>query len=121
MELKTFVAQSIIQIAEGIKEAQAANTGARIAPKVTLKDSYQHVSDYPVTADHIPQKVSFDVAVTIAKDNKGNVGGGIQVLGMQFGSILERITKNSTISRIQFDIPLTWPESPPPLERPRDR
>lgn len=52
MDLKTFVAESIKQIAEGIKEAQNADTGAWVSPLVgSLVGKKPQIWDNIATAD----------------------------------------------------------------------
>lgn len=113
MDLKTFVAESIKQIAEGIKEAQNADTGAWVSPLVgSLVGKKPQIWDNITTAD--PQVISFDIAVTAVESDAKKGGGGMQVLGIAIGGGLESSTQNSSVSRIRFDLPIIWPRGKQP-------
>ena len=113
MELKNFVAETLKQIAEGIKEAQAANTGAWIVPRIVLKNGYQHI-DTSNKGEYIPEFVSFDVAVSATEGTQAEGSGGIRVLSAQLGGNIDASTQNTTVSRIQFRISVDWPKTPAP-------
>ena len=107
MDLKTFVSESLIQIAAGIKEAQAreneynasfAPTHRRGARHEILEDSYE--------------EVKFDVAVTVEQSDKA--GGQFQLtiplvkMGIEGGDT----TTSSQVSRLSFSVKVLWPVKP---------
>lgn len=105
MDLKTFVAESLKQIAEGIKEAQEADTGALVCPRITDAKT-MHVA---VGANaYIAQSVSFDVAVTASQSGSGSAF--IKVAWLEVGAGADSGVANASISRIRFDIPMVWPK-----------
>lgn len=106
MELKDFVAETIVQICEGIQEAQkrTAGTDAVIAAPVqgnglwTAKGERQYA-----------QTVHFEVLLEEKKTRGagGKVTVGISVLK---GGLNAEGEKNShTAQRVSFDIPVVWP------------
>lgn len=109
MDLKTFVAQSIVQIAEGIKEAQSADTGAIVSPRVDFTDKGK-----PRLAGGMivfaPQMISFDIAVYVAKSDNDKAGGKIGVSFLGIGGETASAKENSSLSHIRFEIPVVWPE-----------
>ena len=108
MDLKTFVAESLKQIAEGIRDAQAADTGAWIAPKVFFTEKGKmYVHD--VGVDPTPQMITFDVAVTVTETDALKGGGGMTVLGISLGGSAETATQNAAVSRVKFEVPVVWP------------
>jgi hypothetical protein len=113
MDLKTFVAESLKQIAEGIKDAQAANTGAWIAPRVDY-DGKGKLMVADNMARFAPQMVSFDVAISAAEEGSKNKDGMFKIAVVSFGGSTESHTQNSTISRIKFEMPICWPEGKRP-------
>lgn len=110
MDLKTFVAESLKQIAEGIKEAQAANTGALIAPRLTVSEKgIQTISGIRPNC-FAPQRVTFDIAVSAVEKDTVEGGGGIRVMGFRAGADAQSVSQNTTVSRISFEVPISWPE-----------
>lgn len=110
MDLKTFVCESITQIAQGIRAAQEANTGALICPRVITTPEGLIVDKEPTKWKEAPQLLSFDVAVTVMESDRGKFGGEMRVLGISIGGSSDNAHQNSTISRIKFDIPIVWGE-----------
>lgn len=112
MDLKDFVAGSLTQIAEGIKQAQeaAAKSGAWINPQS------RHM---PAGADRaiigVPDgrryihMVKFDVAITVSDEQRADAGAGIQIFGAKLGAEGEAKYQNAAVSRVQFDVPVVWP------------
>lgn len=108
MDLKTFIAESLTQIAEGIKEAQKSDSGAIFSPPIKFKAGVLEIA-YGLQ-DLQPQMVAFDVAVTVTE--AGGKKGGFNVtvasvfgLGGEVGSSSE----NAATSRLRFEIPVVWP------------
>jgi dihydroxyacetone kinase len=119
VELKTFVKEAIVQIAEGIKEAQETKTGAYIAPllqysgdsnnkKLTITDNHSH---------NATQLITFDIAVTATEDNRKTGGATLKIIAAAVGAEMEKSQQNSTVSRIRFEIPIVWPEGKNPWGR----
>ena len=108
MDLKTFVAETLKQIAEGIKEAQAAGTGALFAPLVCVPDrsTALHITNKPMIA--VAQNVLFDVAVSVAETEGSSGEGRIKVWVVSLDANIEAKTQNSTLSRVKFEIPVQW-------------
>lgn len=109
MELKTFVTQSIIQISEGIKDAQNAETGAIVAPRINFTDKGKpRLAGGMIT--FAPQMISFDVAVYVVESDNDKAGGKIGVSFLGVGRETSSTKENSSISHIRFEIPVVWPE-----------
>lgn len=85
MDLKDFIAKSLVSIDEGVKEA---NSGDRNCYLIGAR----------------PEVINFDVAVEIGKEGSNTKGGGlhIQVVKAEIGGSSK--TKESHISRINFTI-----------------
>jgi hypothetical protein len=108
MDLKTFVAESLKQIAEGIKDAQDADTGAWIAPGVIFDKGALRAHDN--SSETVAQFVSFDVAVMATESDSMKGGIAIKVLELvSAGTKAASETQNSSVSRIKFEIPIVWP------------
>lgn len=117
MKLKDFVKQSLIEIASGVAEAQKVNTGAVINPRIhashranmeVVKNS-QRLFD---SSDQLPiETVEFDVAVTVDEGRKsgGKLQAGIEVLGVHAGLSGGSDSRNTTVSRIKFNVLIKLP------------
>ena len=115
MELKTFVAESLTQICEGISEAQknVAKLGAYISPRLA---SENRTANDKSVARHA-SKISFDVAIEVINDSTTGSsvegGGKLNVLALcsrVTGEKTEEMhSKSSTVSRLIFDLPVIWP------------
>ena len=115
MELKDFVKETIIEISQGVSEAQKEQGDALINPrlKVQEKDSGQIAlaedgASRGIRGGRILDYVEFDVAVTIDKNT--NTDGKISVLfgaiNLSSGGASEN--KDSSTSRVKFKVPVSF-------------
>lgn len=120
MELKSFVTQALVEIVQGVKDAQEQlkSTGASINP-----DGLFHTQ--PTSEDHVAisipgskpyiygQIVEFDVSVTASEKDAAQGGVGIQVASITIGAALSGTTEeqSSVVSRLKFSVPLFLPQS----------
>lgn len=111
MELKDFVKETLLQISEGVTEAQkglgpgstAIINPHNIAPAQN-GDRYLSSSGYTIVQD-----IEMEVAITVS-DKEGNEGGLKVAAGfISVGGGLKSETHNNTISTIKFTIPMTLP------------
>jgi hypothetical protein len=110
IELKDFVAVSLMQIIDGIAEAQehAKEKGARVNPSgVKQASSGNVIMDTRATMGHL---IDFDIAVSASEtgsvDSEGKVG--ISVVGARVEGAIEETM--SQVSRIKFSVPVFFPE-----------
>ena len=112
MELKEFVSEILVQVCEGIVDAQArtANSGALISP--TFKRNNGELTVDTVSNGLTSER--FDVALTASTSNstdgKGGLKLGIAVLEFNAGGGKTEAVQNSQVSRVQFEIPVKLPE-----------
>ena len=115
MDLREFVKETLSQIVQGVKEAQAlaASHGGEVSPDM----SRQAGSTFSASGFvHGPngttvQFVAFDVALTVT-EGTGTKGGIGVVTGMfNLGSAGESRAENSSLSRVKFGVPLSLPTS----------
>lgn len=107
MELKNFISNTLIDIVEGVNEAQEHFKENKIECYVCppMKKHDKEVSDRGLPIENI----DFDIAVSISKD-KGTKGSvGIVISQFKLGSQGESKSKDSSSSRIKFSVPLTLP------------
>lgn len=107
MELKEFVSQSLIQIMEGVRDAQekAKEFNARVNPFTDVRtDAFAIEYTFKDT-----QHVEFEVCVT-SEDKKGAAGG----LSVLFGAIsvsgkVEDTASKIALNRLKFSVPVIYP------------
>jgi hypothetical protein len=107
MELREFVAETLLAIQEGIAEAirRADENGTlgRINPVWQGDDEKSDWKEYV-------QPVEFDVAVTTTDKSAAGGKGGIKVLSFaELGAEGSKSSERSTVSRIKFSIPISAP------------
>ncbi|MGE5062882.1 MAG: hypothetical protein ACM3IG_02330 [Myxococcales bacterium] len=126
MDLKTFVSETLVQIVDGVSEAQAriekSGVAAAINPSSIAADSPRdHGSASPV---------EFDVAVVVSEESSEASGekakaaaGLISVVSLRAAGELESGraagARNETSSRIRFTVQLAQPGSVHRHQRPR--
>ena len=115
MKLKDFVSESLIQIVEGVVEAQHAMEGknAFIHPSGIFshhRDTNTLVTDLSERDRKFIQNIEFDVAVTAIEGDETK--GGIGVVAAVLNAGVQHTMDNqvSTISRIKFTVPIILPE-----------
>ncbi len=112
MELKEFVTSVLTEIIDGVSEAQR-DTEAKegeINPLLATSQGALQSQGYKVSRwGQLVQSVTFDVAVTAeeGKGNKGSVGVFLGSVGL--GTQREATTSNASVSRIQFEVPISLP------------
>jgi hypothetical protein len=112
MELKEFITQTLININQGIIDAQeqTKNSGILINPKnIRKRDSgvYDEYSGYPAAI----QEIEFNVVVNVTegKDSKIAVGA---FTGMLSGGVSNtNQNNNSTQTTIKFILPVQFPSN----------
>jgi len=108
MDLKEFTKETLLQIVQGVNEANELLTEhnayvTRDIQKSTTGDSYIDRSGHYTHAVNI----DFDVAVTATETNDTKGGGSIKVVqifhaGMESSNSYE----NQSVSRVKYSIPL---------------
>lgn len=106
MELREFVAETLVAIQEGVAEAihraDESKTIGRINPVWR--------SDEKIDWKEYVQPVEFDVAVTTTDKSAAGGKGGIKVLSVvDVGAEGSKSSERSTVSRIKFTIPISAP------------
>lgn len=113
MNLRDFIAETIAQIAEGVKNAQGqfSNHGARVNPRLTTSADLAIKHGLIFASGSAAQLVQFDVALTTTEGTGSKGGIGVFIGAVSLGSAGQTKTENSSISRVQFVVPLVLPEA----------
>jgi hypothetical protein len=113
IDIKTFVAQSITQICQGVAEATRNTTtlGALVSPKGINFNSSGNAHLDPNMASNV-RVIEFDIAVTVNNTTGGQAAVGIFVAAVGANSGGENDNDKSTTSRIRFTVPVCLPNAP---------
>jgi len=112
MDLKTFVADTIVQIIEGVKAAQerTKGTGGYVNPPIASMSANEMMKQgLFVAAGGYAQLMKFDVAINATEGTQtgGKVGVVVGVLSLGAGG--QSNAESVASSRVQFCIPLSLP------------
>ncbi|MGH8758778.1 MAG: hypothetical protein ACREVW_04595 [Burkholderiales bacterium] len=111
MELKDFVAESLIQIVQGVALAQKElkGSGARVSPRMRATDKAHTIGEAEMDGGQPVSSVEFDVVVTATKGkgSKGTIGVVVGALGL--GTQAQSESKSGEESRIKFKVPVLLP------------
>ena len=115
MELKEFVSKTLLQIIEGVREAQASvdKLDGMVNPYID-PTSMQKQHTLGLTG-HIGERkavlpVEFDVVLSISEDSNVKSGAGIFVGAIGLGVQGQSVDSNSSQSRVKFLIPIVLPK-----------
>jgi hypothetical protein len=110
VELRDFISNSLIQLIDGILNAQAyaESKGAKINPTDRFPSDFEKMSrtEKEFRLVHV---IEFDVAVAVTENKQlaGGIGIVVPELNLGYQGKIDR-SKNA-ISRIQFSIPIILP------------
>lgn len=113
MELKEFIKEVLTQIIDGVDEAQrdvkTRNEGI-VNPDLTLyaHDQTQH-GRLTSSKKELVQSVKFDVALTVSEGKGTKAGIGVYMGAISLGAGGKSDESTSTVSRIQFEVPVLLP------------
>ena len=114
MDIKDFIKESLLQIVDGITEANTAleAKGASIPISVggegvwatLVKEGKDKHTKYIM-------RVDFDLAVTVTQGDNLKAGGGVSIASFfNAGASSEESNQSQSVSRIKYTIPLELPE-----------
>lgn len=113
--LQDFVAETLEQICAGVAQAQeaAAKHGGKVNP--TAFYAGQEATDKALfggSPRQLIQIISFDVALTVEQHDGGKSGIGVFAGGFGLGAQSNEARGSSSVSRVQFTVPLALPPGP---------
>lgn len=113
MELKDFIAQTISQIMEGVKEAQklAKKAGGAVNPKGQLYSSAESAPFQDRETTRIGDFINFDVALEVTEEKAESGGAKLSILSVgKIGGELSGKRENRSINRVNFRLPVIYPK-----------
>ncbi len=100
MELKEFIKTTLVEITQGVKEAN------QTLSKPGEKKPYRIIKGYEGYLKEIkgqnPGLIYFDVAVTASNESKTSGKAGAFIKIIEIGGFFQRIFRSERVSRIQF-------------------
>jgi hypothetical protein len=113
MELREFVHGALKDVVLGIQDAQREKgIGGYIAPKGIGGHDFPKDSGVTLRARIVSTVMKFDVAVTAERGKKGGATGGVRIAVVEAKLGGEGQTKDTTVSRVQFAVPILTPTNP---------
>lgn len=116
MQLEEFVAESLTQLARGIKAASVAVTeaGGVVNPSTREKPGGR---DFNTRLGMVPVvEVEFDVAVSASGTEGSKAGLGVVVAAFALGGSTHETTTDEQVSRLRFTVPVVLPPGPRHLD-----
>lgn len=113
MELKDFVRDTIMQICEGVKEAQEAGKGIGVEVNPHLKRTPDIVFDGD---DHKPLRLKTDIrfraVLQHAEGSKDKRGIGVMFANVTLGAAKDVTQDLSSLTSVEFSVPVAFPFQP---------
>lgn len=110
MELKEFVKETLLQITEGVKEAQEAvkEYGAAVNPMQYQKSADS--TNAKLNNEYYPvQNIDFEVALTSSNDGGTKKGIGVLLGNLSIGANKSEDNKTMAVTNIRFSVPIVLP------------
>lgn len=122
MELREFISETLIQITQGIEDAQEALKGSDCAinPRDIKSDDY--ASAMLKNKRHVVQDVAFNIALTNTSNSEDKAGIGVMLGALGIGGNKTATDSNASSTNISFTIPVAFPSvdnenKPVPIDR----
>ncbi len=114
MELKEYVCQTIVQICQGVKEAQkeCAEMGAIVNPAVTFGEDGEFFIPTNPSKGKVGRRVQMiDIDATLTDSSSdtsgGHLGLSVSFLGVKFGE--DQKTGKESTNHVHFSVPVALP------------
>jgi hypothetical protein len=113
MNLEDFVTETLMQIINGVREAQefAQTKNACINPVSARMTSSQQVQHYDINTGVPLQNIEFDVGITVTETSTKQDGALTTIGSVTVSPQNPSESQNSSISRIRFSVPILLPLS----------
>lgn len=110
MELKTFIKQTLLDIAGAIKEVnEDASTNMVVNPTKLIGTRGTQVDVLTTSGAPLLQSIKFDVAVTVGSSAQEGESSRIDIASAKVNTSGESLNTQEQISRIQFEVPVALP------------
>jgi hypothetical protein len=112
MELGDFVRETLEQVIEGVRSAQASASTqkAKINPhRVLVRPDQPNARLVAPGSNALIEEIRFDVAVTASQKGEARGGFGVFVAGFVAGGQKAGEAATESASRVQFSVPVVFP------------
>lgn len=108
MELKEFISNTLMQIIEGMKDAQvrSSDLGAIINPRSISGSS---LSAKVKDKTHSVQEIGFEVALTSTTDENSKKGIGVAFGNIGIGANKAQGEQEVSVTNVRFSVPVIFP------------
>jgi len=112
MDLKDFVKNTLIQIVDGVAEAEKEleQKGASVNPIGGYFDQKQLGGRSWTFEDGVTEIVGFDVALTNSEKEGSSAGIGVLLGGINLGAKGKSEEAVTSVTRIKFSVPILLPQ-----------
>ena len=110
MDLKNFVKETLIQITEGVKEAQEVckESGGLVNPM--LETPICNAEKYEVKGKYYPASlVSFKVGLTESDTTEGKAGIGVFLSKISIGAEGKKEIETQSVTSVEFNVTVVFP------------
>jgi len=115
MSLREFVKESLVEIVQGVKEAQeeTKETGALVNPRVLATGTaYTYIRGDGPHGGLVVTQMEFDVALKLAEGTGGKAAIGVVAGILGIGGEVKSEETTSHVSRLKFSVPVLLPPGP---------
>ena len=110
MNIEEFVCESISQVMKGVKKAQVAASGIQgIVSHHNNSWAIGGGGDFDTCTNRVVHEVHFDIAVTASESESKGGKAGLKIFSVGVGVSAQGGSENSSVSRIQFSVPVSYP------------
>lgn len=111
MELEKFIESTLVQIAQGVHNAQKPLSllGGSANPHMKVLRDDQTIGQAPNREGDRISLIEFDVAVSATTNSSKKGGIGVLATVVKIGGEAESAKENGTVSRIKFSVPILLP------------
>lgn len=109
MELRDFISETLIQIVQGINDAQEAlkETDCAINPRDIVFNNHAYAN--MKNKKHMVQDVDFNIALTNTSNSEDKTGIGVMLGSFGIGGNKTSTDGNTSNTNISFSVPVVFP------------
>ena len=114
MDISEFIKETIKEVSDGVFQASihCSQSGVIVNPTITVGENGEYfipIKPSSVAMQRRVQKIDFDIAVEATETEQSNGHAGVSIKVVSGGGSHSKESKNTTVSRICFSIPVCLP------------
>lgn len=107
MELREFIKETLIQIVQGVSDAQKVSEGGSAAFAPDTNGAWANVND----VSRAVHSVSFEVVLGMEEKEGKKSGIGVVLTSISAGTSKNAEIMNRSVTTISFAVPIVYPKS----------